>query len=365
MTNPILTMTRTSTICAALLAGLMASAARANPDDALRLELAEMAKQVKSLVDKQGGGAIAVGGFTASSNILGSSGPEIQLKLASELQKAGLSVDGKNYRFEVTGNYLPVAHPETKLQGVKIVGRVIDAGDGATLGEFPRFVFGEETVPRMLGLSVSVPPNADPKERSRAFEQARANPQAATQGTRISARKGSPYGIEVLVKQGNQYVARPPESNEHGCPFVPINTKEIYAVRLINDSPHEAAVVLSIDGLNCFHFSEAEQKGTYWILAPGKRLDVKGWHKTETASIEFKVVDFPDTAAAKVNLKLSETIGTITAAFSASWADDSQKPSDEGTSRGTGFGSQIEFKTTHVKRTIGHVRETIAVRYER
>jgi hypothetical protein len=94
---------------------------------------------------------------------------------------------------------------------------------------------------------------------------------------------------------------------------------------------------------------------------------VLGWHKNSSKTLEFKVVDFPETAAAKLNFKPSVEIGVITACFSAAWEDDTKRPADEPKTidRGTGFGSEIEFKTEQVKRTIGQVRDTIAVRYKR
>ena len=191
------------------------------------------------------------------------------------------------------------------------------------------------------------------------------DPRADVQGTEVRAKAGRPFALEILVKSGTGYVARKIETDAKGRPLEPIHKDEVYGVRLINNSSHEAAVDLKIDGINNFTFSDI--KGQYWIVGPGKQIDVLGWHKSNTKTLEFKVVDFPETAAAKLNIKASASIGLITACFSASWANDSARPADEPelTGRGTGFGSEIESKTEQVKRTIGQVRDTIAVRYER
>ena len=112
-----------------------------------------------------------------------------------------------------------------------------------------------------------------------------------------------------------------------GRPLVPLKNSEVYGVRLINKAPFEVAVDLRIDGINIFEFSETSSK--FYLIAAGKHVDVLGWHKTAKKSIEFKVGDFPDTAASKLNLKPSSSIGQITACFSASWDDESKCPKDE------------------------------------
>lgn len=79
------------------------------------------------------------------------------------------------------------------------------------------------------------------------------------------------------------------------------------------------------------------------------------------------VGSFPDTAAARLNLKPSANIGLITAAFSASWERDEDRPADEPElqGRGTGFGNNVNLKTEKVTRTIGQVRDVLSIRYGR
>lgn len=331
-------------------------------DDKLAVEVRAVVKEIQLTIDKRGGGSVAIGAITAESRIKGGSGPEIQLLLSTELKKAGLTIDPDRYRFEVKGDYLGFVHPQSKLQGVKLVLRVVDAEDGGTLAEFARFVFGEESVPRMLGLSVKTPPNMPAEQRSEVFKEARANPGAKLEGSRIQAAADSKYAVEILVKEGSQYVARKLTPDTLGRPFVAVGKDEVFGVRLINDSAHEAAVNLCLDGINCFRFSNSGS--TYWILPPKSHLDVIGWHKDDETSIEFKAVEFPDSAAARLKLAPSADIGLITAAFSAAWASDAEKPADE-SARAAGFGEDVKFKTQKVKRQIGTVRETVAVRYER
>ena len=336
-------------------------------DDALTMELGALAADFAAIVEKKGGGPVAIGEFSASSEVKASVGPRIQMVLAEQFRILKIAVDAENYRYEIKGDYQPYIDRESGLLGVKLVGRLIDRDTAEPLAEKPtgRFVFGAETVPMMLGLNTHSHPNANPVDLSREFERARKNPKADIQQTLIRAESGSPFAIEILVKSGSDYKPRSIETDAKGRPLVPIKNSEVYGVRLHNQAPFETAVELQIDGINCFAFSE--QKLKYWILAPGKTTDVIGWHKNQQKSLEFKVVDFPETAAAKLHFKPSSSIGLITASFSASWGEESKRPSDEPKllNRGTGFGAEIDVKSTQVNRTIGQTRSTISVRYER
>jgi hypothetical protein len=336
--------------------------------DALTLELRALATDFAKIINKQGGGAVAIGEFSASSDVKGSVGPRIQMVLADELKKLGLTVATDNFRFEIKGDYQPHTDKETGILGVKLIGRLIDRDTGEPIAEKPtgRFVFGSETVPGMLGLTVAMKPNADPHSLSETFKQSSKQARPAVAGTRLSTSPTSPYAIEILVKSGGAHVPRPAEPDDKGRLFVPLAPHDVYAIRLINDSKHDAAVKLEIDGVNSLAFDQ--DHSSFWIVGPGKSVIVKGWVIDPRTAKEFKVVGtFEETAAAKLNLKPSSTIGLITASFSAAWSSDAGRPSDEPDlqGRGTGFGREIEFATQKVKTTIGQPRDIISVRYER
>lgn len=340
-------------------------------EDALVKELRAMANDhIIPLVEKRGGGSIAVGGFNAATSVKGGAGPEVQMKLTEILQELQAKIDSDEYRFEITGNYLPYSDPDSGLRGVKVIGRLVDAEDGTTLGEFPRFVFGPESVPKMLGLNVNTRGLTQPRAQSKAFEKALKQPKVFQMGSQIATSPTSPYAIELMVKQGNQYVPRSATTDKKSRPFVAVNPNEVYAVRLINHSKHEAAVKLCIDGVNVFQFSGQNPRPQHWVVPPkrngkpGMTL-VRGWSQSSGTSFEFKVTDWPNSAAAKINLQPSQNIGVISAAFSACWASERDRPRDEGRTRGTGFGNKIVDKKTMVQRQIGHVRDTISVRYEK
>lgn len=352
--------------------------------DSLRGEMDRLARDVKEVITKRGGGSIAVGGFGEPAGALGSSSASIQLQLRAALEAQNVKVVSDGFDFQITGTY--IGKVDEGMQGVRINALLSDS-QGSVLQLFHRDLFGEESVPRMLGIAVhdtrkaidSVPA---PRNMEQALlmeiHRASKNPDIFLSGTQIRTVSTSPYAIEILVKRQSTsgeisntartsaYSAVRPTANsdpsDKGRPFVLVEKEQVFAVRLINDSDHEAAVNLSLDGINCFQFSEI--KSTYWIIPPKSNIVVLGWHKNNETSIEFKSTEFPDSAAAKLKLKPSSKIGLIIAAFSAAWAGPEDQPKDE-QARAAGFGEEIQFRTKQVKRQIGHLRDNIVVRYER
>ncbi|MFO0939589.1 MAG: hypothetical protein U0930_02360 [Pirellulales bacterium] len=339
-------------------------------DESLEKELhAVVVEHVIPMMEKRGHGPVAIGGFTAATSVKGSAGPEIQMKLSQMLQQLNVAVNADKYRYEITGNYLPYNDPQSELYGVKLITRLVDAEDGTTLGEFPRFVFGPESVPRMLGLTVSSKGSNDPKLQSVSFKKSVQTPEVFVTGAMVSASPVSPYSVELLVLKNGQYQAMPMSADAQSRPTAQFAKNDIYAIRLTNNSDHDAAVRLTIDGVNTFEFSEQSPQPNYWIVPrskdgkPGTTI-VRGWDKSAAKSIEFKVVDFPDSAAAKIKLQPSQ-VGMISASFAACWENDNDRPRSEGRTRSTGFGSEIVDQKTLVKRHVGQVRDVISVRYER
>ncbi len=339
-------------------------------DQSLEKELqAVVVEHILPLMEKRGQGAVAIGGFTAATSVKGSAGPEIQMKLSQMLQQLNINVDADKYRYEINGNYLPYNDPQSDLYGVKLVTRLVDAEDGTTLGEFPRFVFGPESVPRLLGLTVSSKGGSDPKIQSVSFKKSVQTPEVFLTGAIVSASPVSPYSVELLVLKSGQYQAIPMSSDTQQRPLAPLSKNDIYAIRLTNNSDHDAAVRVTIDGVNTFEFSEQSPKPNYWIVPRSKdgkpgTTTIRGWDKSNAKSVEFKVVDFPESAAAKIKLQPSQ-VGMISASFAACWENENDRPRSEGRTRATGFGNEILDQKTLVKRQVGQVRDVISIRYER
>ena len=180
----------------------------------------------------------------------------------------------------------------------------------------------DEAVSHILGL------NFCKREKGPAREQqtllAYTKPKANFDGAVIMAGENAPFGLEILVD--NNPVA---PSDEDGIPVVSLRRDQNYAIRVINRSPIEMAVRLSVDGFNVFNFSELRQKdGPYkgapqyelLLVAPKDNLIVPGWHRDNNTSVKFKITDYAETAAAKMNK--TTDLGTITATFSAVWGKE-------------------------------------------
>jgi hypothetical protein len=167
-----------------------------------------------------------------------------------------------------------------------------------------------------------------------------------------------------------------PARNVKGNALVSLKRGEAYVVRVRNSGPHEAAVSLTIDGLDAFSFSQVKNKTgrpfyTHYLVGPGKHLDVKGWHRTDEELAPFQVADFKDSAlargpagAAAGLLWASPALGTLTACFHAAW--DAGKPPPAGVLEaacGTACVPPVSGKGKLVKRTIGTAREVVTVHY--
>lgn len=340
-------------------------------DDSLEQELRAMVQEhVVPMLEKRGAAPLAVGGFTAATSVKGSAGPEIQMKLSAILQELGVQINPDNYRYELSGNYLPFNDVDSGLYGVKLIGRLVDAESGTTLGEFPRFVFGPESVPRLLGLNVTTKGSRDPQVQSAAYRQASSQATTYLVGSQVSASPASPFGIELMIVERGQMKSVPMTTDSGGRPYGQIPPDQVYAVRLLNHADHDVAVSLSIDGVNVFHFSEQVPAPKYWVVPrrqgtnPGETI-VRGWDKSSGRSVEFKVVDFPDSAAARIKLDSNQVIGLITATFAACWENEQDRPRSEGRTRSTGFGNEVVDPKTLVTRQVGQVRDVITIRYQR
>jgi hypothetical protein len=339
----------------------------ASANESLRVELAAAAKNLKQFLAGQGQDSIAVGTFSGPPEA--SSGPLLSKLMAEELTRAGITVKLRAALI-VEGNYIDVTDKSTKLLAAKLLFRVVNR-QREELVKFERAVFGDDTLPVLFGMSVSLPPRADRQTRDKHLQHALDHPRPEVAGSRVGT-PGSPYAIEVLIKQGDDYQPRRATVNE-GLPFVAIKRGEVYAVRLINDADHEAAVTLTIDGLNFFTFTdERNKKGkpfTIVFVGPRKSETIKGWYRAKNQSDEFLVTEYAKSGAAL--LKSTANLGTITACFAASWGKDATPPADEPknpaphsrSADATGFGSRIATPFDEVERNIGVIRATVSVRY--
>lgn len=382
-------LVRRLTLLAVLLAACLAGKTATAND--FRGQLGEAAKGIAQLLSSRGQDSIAVGQFTGPANFPATAGPGIAKVLGEELEKQGVRVAtraalGVRGQFSITEvDETELSLPENlaarrsgaegKVVGIRITGTVEDSfGNAVTDFSFDRVVGDEQDVVELAGLSVPLPLGAeDPAARDNAIRDALNNPRVHIAGGRVSASTDDPYGIEIVVDEAPRAATA-----EDGLAFVGLARGESYGVRLYNDSPYDAAVELSIDGLNMFAFSEmrhtrgprqGEPLYSRVIVPAGKSAIVVGWHRTNRASDRFLITKYAESAAA--SLGQTAQVGTITATFSAAWDRDGEAPEDEPrvyytvaeAEDGTGFGERVETDLQEVQREIGVVRSSISVRY--
>jgi hypothetical protein len=365
-----------------------ANPARASAE--LRVAMREFAAHVKKLLDGEKETSI-VAKFTGPTTFPATGDPGIVQILSEELRDVGISLKDRA-KFGISGKYklteVLADNDDDKRLGIKFLAIELDAtvvdqfeNPVANL-PFKRTIRGEATILPLLGLPVGLPPNGTPRDRDKEIRGGLAKPQTHVQNTIIRSKAESLYGIEIIVNKKPRGA-----ENKEGLAYVPIQRGETYAVRIINDSPLEAAVQLRIDGISMFAFSELRQpdkledgkknplKGeplyrVFLIPAKSRTEIIHGWHVNNKKTNEFLVTEYAKSAAAVLNTQAK--IGTITATFQAAWPEGKDAPKDErggtrspGSGDATGFGSGIDVPLEQVYRNLGVIRDSVSVRYVR
>jgi hypothetical protein len=352
---------------------LLLSATPTNADDALRKELGAVAKGIAEAVKGLGHDAIAVGSFSGPTQFATGSGVLIAKSLGDELVKNGLIVNAAA-SVEVKGEFDDVKDKQSGLLAARIKGAVADK-TGKVLFTFTRGVFGESVLASLFGTTNKLPADLPSVERNAEIEKQLDAPSVFVKGAQVSATADSPYAIEILAasQSGGQYSARP-AAVQNGLAFVPLQRGEVFGVKLINRSKLDAAVTLTIDGLNQFEFSDVKNpktgrpKFSVVFVGPGKEVILRGWHRTNETSEEFVITEYAKSASALV--KSTAPTGVVTAQFAAAWPNDAPAPADEPSGRSrsadaVGRGVQFQQKYLEVERNIGVTRATVSVRYSK
>jgi len=361
----------------------LAASAEAGAAQALEKEMAELAKQVQGAV-KDRGNAAQVGEFIAKGNAArhgATGGPAIAKSLIDQLEKLGVRTS-RDAELIVSGEFRDVTDRATKTTAIQIRARIEDRQGETIVDLASRGVFDLTTIAALTGITLIAPPTASPSEREKAIDKALDKIQSpCLEGTRISARAGSPYAIEILVGPDpgdatsdlQAYKPRAAALDKDGLAFVTIKQGEVYAVKVTNRADHDVAATLAIDGLTMFAFSE--NKSYEVVIVPkGRQGVIPGWHITNERSDAFQVSEYAKSAVAKL-LPTSSSIGTISVSFKAAWPKDADPPADEGEVKqggrdadATARGKPVDPKDTRyneVVRNVGKLRESVSVHYNK
>src|SRR5262249_57367060 len=78
---------------------------------------------------------------------------------------------------------------------------------------------------------------------------------------------------------------------------------------------------------------DGEVRKEFHVIIPKRgSAVVKGWYRAKGQSDSFMVTGYPESAVAKLGVKSSARVGTITAVFKACWPKGAEPPPEEGKS---------------------------------
>ncbi|MEZ6092537.1 MAG: hypothetical protein R3C05_31920 [Pirellulaceae bacterium] len=344
---------------------------RVHADPLLDQGLEKMAIEIKSFLDderlpKQ----MIVGDFSGAPRLKASGGVEISRAIAQQLEKVGIVVSD-DADLQLMGSFkLKEAkaqpHDDFESLALEIEATILD-GEDEELAEVPISVFGSVAL-QIAGQTVEVPPKLPERQRQEKLVSQTKNPPTNIDQSRTRPSQDSPFGVEVLVRNGNRLDSRSPRLDSRGRSNVDLHLGEEYVVRLYNDASFEAAVTLTIDGVDMFIDAEDAPKDSRLIVYPGRHVDIPGWYITQTNSKAFEIGGYEESVAKRQGS--SKSVGTISATFRACWDPNGPRPADEpgGNAKGgkaTKQGRDISKNYVQLIRDFGEVRAVVSVRYDR
>jgi hypothetical protein len=201
------------------------------------------------------------------------------------------------------------------------------------------------------------PSGSDPSELPPAFESCEIKPAG-----------DSPYGVEVLIEQGpGNYVPLKPfmQGKLIKCA---LPKGAIYAVRVHNRTPFEAAANVYIDGLSRYAMADdPAYRGGLDLIPANSHRDIVGYYRDGQQVDSFQIGEYSESAAAKL-LPSTPDIGLICVSFAACWQGDKDPPGEPGKSKGvdppgTKQGPKRGDPTSTVQRHVGQIRAIVKVSY--
>lgn len=341
--------------------------------------------------------SISVGDFLGPPQLAATGGPGLTKRFREAFQRHGIEVKSRS-EVGLQGKFALRKQDDGKIV-VEISGSLVDPF-GETLTEFTEKgdqgststassnktadnseSFPDDLPPKiaeavtetgevvdLIGATTKLFPNDSDADRQKDLARSLLDPSFHLDGTRISAVANDPYQIEILCDG----IALPVE-NKDGHAFVSIQRDQEYALRIYNHGSHDAAIFISIDGLNIFEFSELRNANgrpryQHYILPPNPQGELfRGWHKTNQHVDSFLVTEYSKSAAGRLGKPANgDAIGTITIRFHAAWDPSGPPPADEDLTKGdaaTGFGPPVQQKAREVHRQVGRLRSSVSIRY--
>jgi hypothetical protein len=356
------------TLCLALgLGWALAAPGRLPASPELRKELKKIAVTIKKSLDEEGEKAVAIGQFVGPPQLAANPGPGLALLLTQELKDLGVPVKLRDANLYVAGEFRDVTDKDSRRLAVELRVKLMDRKKAKALDEWSCGILGVEAIGILTGANSALPDEEGPAPIQQ-LDRDLARPRLVVRNhTRLYAAEGRPFSMEILV--GDR-----PRTLEiiEGLPFVSLRRQDIYVIRLNNDSDHDAAVKLCIDGIDIFGFNEdpepdGKRRDYHVIVGKHSYALVKGWYRKNGVSDSFQVCEYSKSAAAKLLRSDPTQLGTITASFHACWPKGAARADKKSLSRAgdaTGFGPPVreDYQTAEI--VIGPPRDVLTVRYQ-
>jgi len=269
---------------------VLAFQCRASSDfKGLKIEMANVAAKVATTLKEEGQVKVAIRDFTAPASLQANFGLALKDELQSALKGKNIEVDVLA-KYEIGGDYRVAKDAETdaakrtELFGLLIVFEIKEQESGKTVEKFSQQVFDNSLISGVSGVNGSFKPSGTTEERNEEVHNKIKEPEFNVTNSIVVVDN---FGMEIGVMKGETFEARG-VAVKNKTPFVTLNQNERYAIRLYNNADFDVGVMLTVDGLNTFRFSEiknetgdkkGEHKYTHWIVPAKKFVIVPGWHK--------------------------------------------------------------------------------------
>ncbi|MFO0819456.1 MAG: caspase family protein [Pirellulales bacterium] len=352
---------------------------RASTSDNVSLEMSEAVRLIDEYVTKAGPNEhrVTVGDFHyrgEPGSPQSSAGVALVRSLTEQLHKAGYTTDDRA-RWSITGSFWPYqdSMAANRDVGVFLAFEVTDRRNPrAEPFRFERGILGDSEVTSLTGPNVALDLSQSRDDQQQAIADSLDHPRCRIRDGIVYANEASPYGVQILVKNGTRYEPIP-ASERAGVCHVSLGLEQVYAIRVHNRSGKPAAIRVLIDGLDMFGFADypagRNARGTpkyTHLVTTGESCDVLGWYANDSELKEFLVKAY--SPAAPPFLRNSTSIGMISVQFHAAWRPDDKLPMDEhnvGVPKYTDAGGRIKRGTAPVAYNIGHLQSTVTIRYSK
>ncbi len=158
---------------------------------------------------------------------------------------------------------------------------------------------------------------------------------AANDGHEIYSNEDCLFGVAVVVGKYYRRIGEPAGSAvPEGLAYTSLQLGEEYTIELINNSNHECAIEVKVDGLRPFHFADDSivkpdgEKPKFFVVAPRSRQQVRGWVLAKERLSRFLVTPLQESAVMRAGVS-TENVGMVSLTFHACWTAENAPPANE------------------------------------